>query len=58
MFCPLPLTLAARSVLPSVKLKAIPTLYRWADNGKGPADALVEDEAKVASQVAALIRGD
>ena len=46
------------SVHPTVKLQRIPTLFLWAANGKRPADALVEAEAKDAAKVAALIEGN
>jgi hypothetical protein len=47
-----------RRVHPAVKLQRIPTLYRWAANGKRPSNALIEDECKVAAEVAALMEED
>ena len=40
-----------------VKLKAVPTLYRWG-NGKKPVASLVEAQAKEAPLVEELISGD
>lgn len=48
----------ARSVHPAVKLQRIPTLYRWASNGKRPANALVEGECMSAKDVGELVNGD
>ena len=52
---PLPPSLHARSVHPAVKLQKIPTLFRWAANGKRPANALVEGQCKVAGDVLELV---
>lgn len=41
-----------------MKLQRIPTLYRWASNGKRPSNALVEEQCKAAKEVEELVNGD
>ena len=40
---------------PAVKLQKIPTLLRWAANGKRPVNSLVEGQCKVAGDVLELV---